>query len=456
MIDLDSITPSDLLLLEKLQIIKARISKINAENDTNALTVTRSLSSSTTDTNALNESESLNVQTTHDDVIRLTNLTQNLTLGSGDMNSQSTSTDPTHENTTSKRDQIDSGESSRQTSASPLASSLSSSTSYSQPANQTQQRQQQENDGLSSSGYTYEKFCQDLNVDDDYIVRLLDLLIRETSTGNTAPSRQLPLSPSSIPVESIDPRVAPVRPGNDEDIDDDDYFLHRSPAIIPDYPVYYPGHNLDQALYNSAAAVVDPILTDTSSNYYSHTSHHVNEDADLNYIPLDQPAASPPSVPSSLSSSISDKGVVYATGPVTAFLQQDLGPSPSTTTNNNTTTHSTRPSSRELSSLSSPSSEQQQDNQNSSSNGMNSVRSDSISNISELSGTSPGDLESSNASYTRERSNSNNPWIASTPFERNLIVSRRGSMWDAYDDPSLEGLVVQEFNGVEIPSSWDN
>ncbi|VVT58770.1 uncharacterized protein SAPINGB_P006375 [Magnusiomyces paraingens] len=54
-------------------------------------------------------------------------------------------------------------------------------------------------------------------------------------------------------------------------------------------------------------------------------------------------------------------------------------------------------------------------------------------------GTSPGSLTTDT-----------HPWIESNTYEQELVVSRRGSMWDAYDDPSLEGLVVQEINGVQL------
>lgn len=42
-----------------------------------------------------------------------------------------------------------------------------------------------------------------------------------------------------------------------------------------------------------------------------------------------------------------------------------------------------------------------------------------------------------------------------SPDRNQMSVSRRGSMWDTFDDPLMEGLIVQEIDGVG-PDSWND
>lgn len=441
-------------------------------------------------------------------------------------------------------EQLSSASASTSTSTSSLASTSTSSTSDSvskpddEPVlfsgnNNNGNGNSDQNNSLKeeSKGYSYEKFCQDLNVEDDYILRLLDLLIKETATGSTAPSRQLG-TPGFLPTENVDPRVAPQRYNlddrsialltreRDEFIDlnnnnsnninnnDDDYFLNRSPAIITDYPAtFFPSQGNDHGIASSGG-----------NN--SHLGYH--EDMDLNLLSLDgNNKSSSPSLSSSLSASpvltyYPDNRIVpttyfpnsyHSSQSPTAQSQQRSPDNLARVTSGNPIRdtlisstadlpphyHSTADPREIPSSMLHYSSgnsngfpvfnnnsfaseesfhhhnrdQHQHQHQNHHHHHHPSQQSDfsgsSISpaalSLSLNSSSNPHNTSTiQQPSITSSSSTTNvtaNPWISSTPFERNLIVSRRGSMWDAYDDPSLEGLVVQEINGVELPSPYD-
>lgn len=388
--------------------------------------------------------------------------------------------------------------------------------------------------GADSGAYTYDQFCNDLNATDDYIVRLLDLLIKETATGATAPTRQIG-TPGFLPTENIDPRAAPQQyhvspfhhanhasasfssPSSFQDSaayvrsrsvagtsptngaldsqvhDDDDYFLCRSPAIISDYPTR-------SAAFLSDRSPLGPPRSGgnmASGGNFSRLSD-IREDADLNAISLDM--EQPPSISSSassstspsLSSSLSASPVLtyypeQQQQPVTSFLQPRAPASILHTSVIDTSPTSARlppynshpvrealmvstsdipafsngPSAYSFSPYHSTGHADGTGSMGPYAEPAPYVPASLSSSVSSISSTSPISNSSSMQSSTRHaesngtagsasNSATSNPWISSNSYEQELIVSRRGSMWDAYDDPSLEGYIVQEINGVQL------
>lgn len=310
----------------------------------------------------------------------------------------------------------------------------------------------------NSSGYSYEQFCNDLNVNDDYILRLLDLLVQETASGTKTPQRLLGTLPGSSSdlqgSNSISNQHSDQIYNSNGDLDLttetndlDDYFL-PSP-VLPEYVDYDRDARLNN--FHDQPSHRRMLVRALNNGYYSNNS----------------PASLSPPVlePESLSSSLSNSPIALSYNPpTTSFPPLDItstqGRRAQTQRELDEDEHWRRQYSRRL--------RREQERSESTTLSINNSsvsRSSGViphpSSLSSMSSFNPESVGSSPNSLRpsgidRYTTSNGHTWNHPTTNDRELPLAQRESIWDTYDDPSLEGLVIQSINGVSLSNSWDD
>lgn len=292
-------------------------------------------------------------------------------------------------------------------------------------------------------GYSYGQFCTDLNVNDDYIIRLLDLLVRETAGGANAPHLNDDAGPvlygPDHPRDLHFTDTAPPAADNQQQLDD--YFM-PSP-VMQEYVDYdrssRPPHRrmLAQAISNtyfhglgaSPSPFSPPVLESGSASSSLSNSPMV----------LAYPQASVPSpldisravAGHARSQQVADEEEHWRRQHARRMrLQQERAESGVSVTQ-----HFQRSSVVPSSALATT--------------GIAAVPQVSVSPVSPLpisyTPYSPAALPAQESS-----------WVSSTGHDGSASQMARAPVWDAYNDPSLESLSIQSINGVSLSNSWDD
>lgn len=288
----------------------------------------------------------------------------------------------------------------------------------------------------TDSGYTYEKFCENLDVNNDYVLKLLELLIKETVQGNS-PNRSKVATPRTATTDTLTNRRQPHHDSNDLD----DYFA-PSPVIeeFVDYDRAAYFRNSSVSRQSSQRRMLAQAIT---NNAYIHNSMSPG------FSPTS--ALEPLSISSSLSNSPSALPLSLNVNPPPI----DIGPSRALSQHEiDEDEHWQRQYARRL--------RREQE------------RKDSTAPISSAAylranPSSYSSLSSTmTSSYVSSRPSSRGPplpdghsynhreWVPTTQEELDAVVSHRNMIWDTYNDPSLEGLTIQSINGVSLSDSWDD
>lgn len=292
-------------------------------------------------------------------------------------------------------------------------------------------------------GYSYDQFCTDLNVNDDYIMRLLDLLVRETAGGANAPH----LTDNAGPIlhglahQHRDMHFVDTAPTADNQQQLDDYFM---PSPVMQEFVDYD---------RSSRPPHRRMLAQAISNTYFHG-------IGASPSPFSPPVLESGSASSSLSNSPIVLAYPQASVPPPLDISRAVAGHARSQQLADEEEHWRRQHERRM--------RLQQERAESGISVTQHFQRTSVVSSSALAGSgtaavlpvSVSPLSPLPISYTPFSPDGlqaqESSWVSSTTHDEATSQMGRASVWDAYNDPSLESLSIQSINGVSLSNSWDD